>query len=321
MQILENKEFNGIEIYFNEKPQQNIITALKDHYFRWHNLKKCWYAKNTEKNINFIKSLTNNEISITPQQNLAIPQSTYKYTFGGIYNEKNEYIKAICYNIDAITLEINVALDTYRLLDNTPKGTYQTNGSDVYTDYFCKTDLYITPQSNEYLSALEGYKKMIEHDRKIAQKRKYYTPPTKEQEETKNNLIAQCEKMGKLFANKEENAQKMYDAYVKEKEEQKRQQEEEEQKNSIKWLIEKYQQHKNGEKKLLGNYEIFENETYIIAIEKTQHYIIDFTPNCMDKPITEFQTTTINKIDLTKEHKTFTTEEQAKEYIQKFIEI
>lgn len=64
MQILENKQFNGIEIYFNEKPQQNIITALKAHYFRWHTLKKCWYAKNSEKNINFIKSFTNNIIDI-----------------------------------------------------------------------------------------------------------------------------------------------------------------------------------------------------------------------------------------------------------------
>ena len=40
MKVLENKELNGLELYFNEKPESQIITALKQNGFRWHNVKK-----------------------------------------------------------------------------------------------------------------------------------------------------------------------------------------------------------------------------------------------------------------------------------------
>lgn len=49
--MLLNKEFNGVEIYFDNKPIQNIIDSLKNCGFRWHNTKKCWYAKQNKKTI------------------------------------------------------------------------------------------------------------------------------------------------------------------------------------------------------------------------------------------------------------------------------
>lgn len=42
-----NKELNGIEINFDSKPAQAVIDTLKTNGFRWHNVKKLWYAKNT----------------------------------------------------------------------------------------------------------------------------------------------------------------------------------------------------------------------------------------------------------------------------------
>lgn len=40
-----NQEHKGIEIYFNNKPYDNIRNKFKTYGFRWHSLKKCWYAK------------------------------------------------------------------------------------------------------------------------------------------------------------------------------------------------------------------------------------------------------------------------------------
>lgn len=40
---------NGIELYFDGKPSAAIIERLKAVFFRWHSVKKCWYAKANEK--------------------------------------------------------------------------------------------------------------------------------------------------------------------------------------------------------------------------------------------------------------------------------
>jgi hypothetical protein len=44
-----NEELNGIELYFNSKPQQTVLSDLKSNGFRWSGYKKCWYTKQTEK--------------------------------------------------------------------------------------------------------------------------------------------------------------------------------------------------------------------------------------------------------------------------------
>lgn len=46
--ITNNTEFNSLEILFNEKPSDEIRTALKNLRFRWHNVKKVWYGYSTE---------------------------------------------------------------------------------------------------------------------------------------------------------------------------------------------------------------------------------------------------------------------------------
>lgn len=42
-----NQELNGIEITFESKPEAATLEALKAAGYRWHKVKKLWYAKNT----------------------------------------------------------------------------------------------------------------------------------------------------------------------------------------------------------------------------------------------------------------------------------
>lgn len=42
--ITENKQYKGIEVYFDGKPSEDIRAALKALRFRWHSVKKCWYG-------------------------------------------------------------------------------------------------------------------------------------------------------------------------------------------------------------------------------------------------------------------------------------
>ena len=323
IKVEQNTEHNGVEVYFDTKPQASIITALKEKFFKWHTAKKCWYAKATANNLQFINNLLHTTIETTEQQAQTTattknPQSQYKYVYSGIYTDDGEYIKGF-YGIDEKTLKVEIHLDTYDVLHTIPKGTSQRNDSDIMTDYFDQTSFYITPNSKEYLNALEGYKKMLEHREKIASKRKYYKPQTEEQKQAQADLIAKCEEMARLFITDEQKATETYNNYLKQQEEQARQNYINQYKNDIKWLINLYQKEKNGEKQFLGNKQIFENDTYIIALEKQEHYIIDFTPNCMNKPITEYNVIVLNKIQLEKESQSFDNEEKARNYIKEFI--
>ena len=43
--IITNEEHQGEELYFEKKPSKEVITILKENYYKWHNSKKCWYRK------------------------------------------------------------------------------------------------------------------------------------------------------------------------------------------------------------------------------------------------------------------------------------
>lgn len=57
VEIIENKEKNGIELKFNDIPNVEIRAELKNNGFRWHRLKKVWYAKQTQKILDFVNTL------------------------------------------------------------------------------------------------------------------------------------------------------------------------------------------------------------------------------------------------------------------------
>lgn len=52
-----NQECNGLELYFPQKPDADILGSLKSAGWRYHRLKQCWYARQTEENRKLAESL------------------------------------------------------------------------------------------------------------------------------------------------------------------------------------------------------------------------------------------------------------------------
>lgn len=52
-----NPEFDGVEVYFPDKPSDETRTALKAAGYRWHSKKKCWYARNTEQHLQALRAI------------------------------------------------------------------------------------------------------------------------------------------------------------------------------------------------------------------------------------------------------------------------
>lgn len=59
VKVLKNEEHKGIEIYFDNIPNKDIMQKLKELKFRWHRLKKCWFNKANTENEQFALSLAN----------------------------------------------------------------------------------------------------------------------------------------------------------------------------------------------------------------------------------------------------------------------
>lgn len=53
-----NKEFNGIELSFESKPAQDVRNEMKAAGFRWHSVKKLWYAKRTAERLALAEKLS-----------------------------------------------------------------------------------------------------------------------------------------------------------------------------------------------------------------------------------------------------------------------
>ena len=88
MKVNLNKQLNGIELIFQEKPATEILTMLKENGFRWHRQKKLWYAKVTDERKAFVKELqkanteiisVSNNVSVTPTKAKAKKQPVNRY--------------------------------------------------------------------------------------------------------------------------------------------------------------------------------------------------------------------------------------------------
>lgn len=79
-----NLPLNGVEIYFDTKPDDLILQKLRDGKWRWHRGKHCWYNKISEAAMQFAdelcRPLAKPQITFAQKQikaiNEAVPQTT-----------------------------------------------------------------------------------------------------------------------------------------------------------------------------------------------------------------------------------------------------
>lgn len=70
--LLLNNELNGVELYFDSKPQQETINTMKSLFFRWNPKKYCWYAKQNDKTLSLANELVNGNTNIEINQEVKI---------------------------------------------------------------------------------------------------------------------------------------------------------------------------------------------------------------------------------------------------------
>jgi|GEM_PF-1957962 len=57
-----NDDKNGVELYFTDKPSEEIRTELKVNGFRWSRFNKCWYSKQNKDTLALAEKLTNSNV-------------------------------------------------------------------------------------------------------------------------------------------------------------------------------------------------------------------------------------------------------------------
>lgn len=91
MRIETNYEYNLIELYFDEKPNEMTRETLKMFKWRWNPKKFCWYNKKTVENIALAESLNK---KIEEMKNKQIPNSYSKKYINEVSNTIGEVKKA-----------------------------------------------------------------------------------------------------------------------------------------------------------------------------------------------------------------------------------
>lgn len=82
MKIVNNYEYNSIELYFDGKPSEMIRETLKLFKWRWNSNKLCWYNRNTAENMAVAQSLQDKEAEMERKE---VPQE-----YADKYNQQNE---------------------------------------------------------------------------------------------------------------------------------------------------------------------------------------------------------------------------------------
>lgn len=100
-----NHEHNGIEISFSEKPNRDTLDLLKASGYRWHGVKKVWYAKRTGDRLTLAEKIA----SDTPINAPIDRQSELKKTLEKIVSEywKDPKMVKYCMKSTAYIVELS----------------------------------------------------------------------------------------------------------------------------------------------------------------------------------------------------------------------
>lgn len=147
-----NEELNGIELYFDSKPDQSIITTLKSNNFRWSRYKSCWYTKQSEKAFKVAESITNNKLETVstdqPSQvtnNVSVPKKKKSSTlslwkacqFEEVEVNQNQDTKVIAKEIRAHIKK------RFPMCKFSVRSTYNTINVDIKSSPYFKDSTYL----------------------------------------------------------------------------------------------------------------------------------------------------------------------------------
>ena len=102
-----NPEFSGIEITFPDKPSPSVLDSLKNLGFRWHCVKKLWYAKESAARLAFAQSVAGETVPAPVESSSAAPAASSRLSLWertrtdalpayGTENAVKEAIRAAC---------------------------------------------------------------------------------------------------------------------------------------------------------------------------------------------------------------------------------
>ena len=130
-----NDEKNGIELYFSEKPSEEIREQLKQYGFKWSPMRSIWYAKKTDERLNFVQSLLSDSYNseLTEEQRKTLEKRLEKDNVKPLRLFK-------CKNTSNILLEcINTNLDDqkpfYFLIRSNGEEIGKGYNSDILNNY------------------------------------------------------------------------------------------------------------------------------------------------------------------------------------------
>lgn len=155
VKIVLNEDKNGVELYFNNKPSEDVRNNLKSNGFRWSRYNKCWYAKQSEETLNFANSLTN-----TTEEEIKQVSEGYK-------EEKEKEIESKLNELNINDIETYVVSHELSKREN-ENGFFRKN--DI--DHTKEIQDYLLSANNEVLSVLENCNdKNIKYKLKMALQR------------------------------------------------------------------------------------------------------------------------------------------------------
>ena len=125
-----NDERNGIEIYFDSVPSEEIRTKLRESGWRWFKAKKCWYTKQSEEAIGFAKEICGGDVyaSHTKQPaSFVMPEMKKRYCYADTIanffkTTQEEWIEEMksgfseAYLLSLGRVQIGVWIDCYKVL-------------------------------------------------------------------------------------------------------------------------------------------------------------------------------------------------------------
>ena len=95
-----NKEKNGIELRFDEKPDATTISTLKSNHFLWHPKKGVWYTKDTPEARKVAKMILGGKSVPAPKASLTVDEVTkfFKPKSVDISNPKSSEVQCVFYD-------------------------------------------------------------------------------------------------------------------------------------------------------------------------------------------------------------------------------